>query len=271
VNNRFINTLTSLVILALVSLVDFLQGHRLSLSIFYIAPIFLVTWYQGRIRGMVVSILCAIIWFLIEYYARPYDSQVWIMAANSVLGLGFFLLVNWLLSALHRAYIREQKMARHDPLTNAYNRLAFTELSEKVLESARSKPGPLALAYLDLDNFKQLNDTEGHAAGDRLLQLVVETISGYLHKRDILARLGGDEFAILLPGQAADEAKELLTRIQTTLLEKMRQRSWPVTFSIGIVCYSKTPAVMKEVIHEADMLMYEVKHSGKNHIKVLVH
>lgn len=262
------NITSSIFLLLLVTVIDFLQGHRLSLSLFYLAPISLITWYHGRLPGVIFSFLSATFWFYIEYYARPYDPDLWIMIWNSVLRLGFFLITTWLLFALRSAFEREKQLARRDHLTMAWNRYAFYEMSEIEVFRARRYKHPLSLAYIDLDNFKEVNDRFDHATGDSLLKQVVKRIHSHIRKTDILCRLGGDEFALLLPETTGETALILMNRIKKDLLSDMKARNWPVTFSIGIMAYEHPPEKLKEIIHEADQLMYSVKRSGKNKIEL---
>ena len=126
---------------------------------------------------------------------------------------------------------------------------------------------PLTVVYLDLDNFKAVNDRFGHKAGDNLLCEVAETISKNIRSIDTVARLGGDEFVVLLPETKAKPAEFVSRKIQNELLEVMKTHDWPVTFSIGVATYNKTIGTVDEIMKEADTLMYAVKLNGKNMIK----
>jgi diguanylate cyclase (GGDEF)-like protein len=117
---------------------------------------------------------------------------------------------------------------------------------------------------------RALEDRFGHGTGDRVLSTVGRTLQVRARTTDIVARLGGDEFAILMPEAGADAAHALLTRIQSALMETMRQNGWPVTFSIGSVTFSAPPENVEKLIEKADALMYSVKTSGKNRIETLV-
>jgi predicted signal transduction protein with EAL and GGDEF domain len=212
--NRFVNTTAGILLLLIVSSIDLMQGHRFSFSLFYLAPISLIAWYQGRIAGIVFAVLSAMIWFLIDLYARGFHLAIWLMGWNAILRFGFFLITTWLLSALREAYSREQNLARKDFLTQIWNRFAFYELAEIEVARARRYQHPLSLAYIDLDNFKKVNDRFGHSTGDELLKRVVDLITSYIRKTDLFSRLGGDEFALLLPQTPGNTAITLLERIQ---------------------------------------------------------
>jgi diguanylate cyclase (GGDEF)-like protein len=122
------------------------------------------------------------------------------------------------------------------------------------------------LAYLDLDNFKQVNDSFGHETGNELLVMIAQAISHHVRNTDFVARVGGDEFCILMPHTDSDAAKSLLGKVQDLLLSEMKKRNWPVTLSIGGVTFVRPPKSAREMIQAADALMYSVKSTGKNRI-----
>jgi diguanylate cyclase (GGDEF)-like protein len=128
--------------------------------------------------------------------------------------------------------------------------------------------GPeLASSIFYLDNFKEVNDAHGHQAGDELLRLVAQLLEANVRKADTVARLGGDEFALLMPDTELTNAKAVVGRLQARLLQAMRSRRYPVTFSIGVSVFQTPPASVEETIRAADQLMYAVKRSGKNRVR----
>lgn len=127
-----------------------------------------------------------------------------------------------------------------------------------------AKALPSRAVLIDLDKFKEVNDTRGHAAGDALLVCVANGLRGRLRSSDIAGRLGGDEFVLLLPGMDATSAKAYIEDLQHRLLNAMNEHQWPVTFSIGIASYALGPADLDDLVAKADALMYEVKYGSKN-------
>jgi diguanylate cyclase (GGDEF)-like protein len=119
---------------------------------------------------------------------------------------------------------------------------------------------------MDVDNFKQINDTLGHSTGDDVLRSVVEGIQQYTRSMDVIARMGGDEFAFLLPETDQEATRQAVTRIHQGLAKKMLQNHWQVTFSIGVVTFIKIPETVDEMVKIADQAMYQVKNSTKNGI-----
>ena len=246
-----------------IGVVDVLTGSELSLSLFYLIPVVIVTWFLGKTYGLVISVACAIAWFVADVLGGSSYSHPAIRLWNAAIRLGYFISVTWLLPAL-KALGREKELAREDYLTGAYNRRFLFEAVKKELDRMQRYNRPFALAYLDLDDFKSVNDRLGHRVGDTVLCAVVDQAKKYLRKTDIIARVGGDEFILLLPETDQAALQKLIPRLQDALLGEMCRSHWPVTFSIGVLtcwCFSTTA---DELINRADELMYRVKENGKN-------
>ncbi len=248
-------------------IVDYITNPELALSIFYLIPISLVAWYTGLWTGILFSVISTIVWLvpdMITVLGRTYSA---IAYWNAVARLGFFLIVTAILAALKTALDREKESARTDPLTGVSNRNCFYTLASMEVDRAQRYRHPLTIVYIDLDDFKTINDNLGHHVGDALLRIVAQTIQTTLRMIDIAARLGGDEFVILLPETEYKQAQAVVQRIQQNLLSAMQAEGWSVTFSIGAVTYVRPPANVDEMIKQADAFMYTVKSSGKNKIK----
>lgn len=267
-NSRNFVILNSIIGLLVIGYIDFLQGYRFSFSIFYVLPIAYITWYNSKIEGIIFSFLSAIVWFYADYFARPHTPDMLLLSWNSILRFGFFAIVTFLLSELKKSSIKEKAVARHDYLTNTWDRMAFFELSEIEIARAKRYLKPLTIAYIDLDNFKKVNDQRGHEEGDRVLKEVSLTVSRHIRKSDIFSRIGGDEFTLLLPETDSVEAHGLIERIKNHLTKVANDNQWPVTFSIGVVSFILTPKSVEEMINVADTLMYSVKRTSKNRIVV---
>jgi diguanylate cyclase (GGDEF)-like protein/PAS domain S-box-containing protein len=161
--------------------------------------------------------------------------------------------------------------AAHDPLTGLVNRRGFEERLEQLLASARAEDRAHALCYLDLDHFKVVNDTCGHAAGDELLRRLPGEIEPLLRPGDTLARLGGDEFALLLPDCALDEARRLAGRVRDAVRAfrfGWQYRSFSLGASIGVVGLTAASRGREAVLGAADTACYVAKEQGPNHVHV---
>jgi diguanylate cyclase (GGDEF)-like protein/PAS domain S-box-containing protein len=164
------------------------------------------------------------------------------------------------------ALAAERRLARVDPLTGLANRRAFYEGAELERKRALRHSRPLSVAYVDLDNFKQINDRMGHEVGDQLLIQIGSILQNTLRAEDLAARMGGDEFAILLPENDYESARTAVYKTHRMLTDMAKDKKWPVTFSIGMVTFSVPPESVEEIVRVADDLMYSVKHNGKNSI-----
>ena len=157
-------------------------------------------------------------------------------------------------------------LAEHDPLTDLCNRRKFTEEFDKSLRTAIRYGHKNALLFLDLDQFKDINDTSGHRAGDELLRLVANALIRVTRFTDLVARLGGDEFAILMPESSIEGAETLAGKVIKELSQIKLQYGHvrhKVSTSIGIVHYPLHDATIHELMGYADLAMYKAKASGK--------
>jgi diguanylate cyclase (GGDEF)-like protein len=264
----------SLILLALLGWVDHLTGDY-SLIVFYLVPVSLVAWFVNRPAGMLFCLLAVLTRLAADEGPAFFTQNFTLINAplhywNECVELLFLLIMSLLFSALRRNLDTEKNLASIDPLTGALNRRAFFDIAEYEFNRSRRYGHATSMAYIDLDNFKDINDRQGHAVGDNLLVTVTRTISAHIRSTDILSRFGGDEFVILLPETPGEAAATVLTKIHDQLNRAMAANNWPVSFSIGAVTYAKPPPSVEEIIRKADMLMYEDKRSGKNRLLHIV-
>jgi diguanylate cyclase (GGDEF)-like protein len=258
--------LISLELMILFGIVDYATGYEISFALFYLIPVSLAAWFIGRKSGLVISIASAVIWYETNALAGEIFSNGIIPIWNSATRLGFFYAVTVLLSRLKQAMDHERELSHTDHLTGAMNSRAFYKLAEYEIKKCERFERPITIVYIDLDNFKEINDQFGHSTGDTVLKNVVQKINGNVRATDILARLGGDEFALLLPETNQEAAHTIVTRLQSILLEEMLRCKWQITFSIGVLTCTTPPAGINEILHQADELMYSAKNNGKNAI-----
>ncbi len=164
----------------------------------------------------------------------------------------------------HRAEIALQHLAHHDTLTGLPNRAFLNERLAKVMEAARRTGEPVALALIDLDRFKDVNDTMGHDVGDALLQDVAVRLRGVLRERDLVARFGGDEFAVLLPDTGGVEASQIVQRLLASMSPPcvINGRSLSVAGSIGLAVSPLHGRTTATLLRKADVAMYAAKRAG---------
>ena len=260
----------SFALVMILGVIDHLTGYDISFSIFYLLPVVLVSWFDKRSHAVIISILSAAVWLFADISSGHIYSHSAIPAWNSIMRLGFFLIVAFSLLEIKKLLEKEQTSARTDFLTGVANSRAFYSFAQIEIDRSARFSRPFTIAYIDIDNFKQVNDRLGHIQGDNLLQSVAKTIKDNIRSIDIVARLGGDEFAILCSETNEENAKTALNKVQKELLSIVKNNDWPVTFSIGAVICSKS-CDLDELIKEADKLMYTVKERGKNGIKYKIY
>ena len=159
-------------------------------------------------------------------------------------------------------------LALVDELTGLPNRRAFFDALERLLAAMQRRDGHASVAILDIDQFKRINDTYGHAAGDEVLRTVARVCARNLRQEDLVARIGGDEFAVQLPDLTAAEAGEIVERVRMRLEETevtVSGESTTVTFSAGVADIDLREATMVSIIR-ADAFLYEAKCAGRNRV-----
>ena len=248
-------------------LTDYLTGYELGFSIFYVLPLAFIVWFGSRNLGLVAAVISAVLWLTVDIASGHVYSHPLIPIWNAFIRGVFFVLIVVLLSEIKIAHEKERKLARFDNLTGAVNARYFYELLTIEIERSERYRHPFSIAYIDLDNFKQVNDQNGHLVGDRVLQTVVQTAQSHLRKTDIVGRLGGDEFVLLLPETDQPQAQAVMSKLREQLLLAMQSADWPVTFSIGVITCQKPPTHPQLLLKAADALMYQVKHHAKNDIR----
>ena len=249
-----------------IGVLDYLSGSELRVFPLYYIPISLVAWFQGRTSAVIVAALSAMSWFASNYLAGLQFSHPSLWVANSFVQAVSFVVVGLLIATLRAALARERGLNRLDPLTSLMNTRAFYEEADRLLALCRRKERPVTIAYLDLDNFKDVNDSLGHQAGDEVLRKVGSLLRASLRPSDLTTRLGGDEFAILLPETGEMQAGATLERLHSLLANRFASAASGVTSSIGAVTFMTLPANVEEMVHQADIRMYAAKNKGRNRI-----
>ena len=250
--------------IVLLGAVDYLSGYEVSFSLFYLAPVAFATWYINRTAGVICAVLSCLIWYLADFTSGHQYSNAAIPVWNAIVRLGFFLITALLLTSLRTVLTNQQHLARTDALTGLFGRRAFEERLAHDLALAQRNHSLLTLVYVDLDDFKSVNDQQGHAAGDRVLRLVGDCLSATVRATDTAARLGGDEFALVLPDTNSDEARGVVLKVRNKLQQSLRDANWNVTCSMGAVTFVSPQMSPPEALARADKLMYRVKRQGKD-------
>ncbi|MCX7829876.1 MAG: GGDEF domain-containing protein [Acidobacteria bacterium] len=267
---RFIDNLSKPLVFIIAFLIVFLfgeldklTGFEISFSIFYLIPVSLTVWFCNRNCALFISVMSAAVWLWADLTSGHSYSHFAIPIWNSIMRLGFFLMAVFLLDEIKKLLRKEQQLARHDYLTGVLNSMEFAERAKIEIERSQRFNRPLTIAYIDVDNFKEVNDTFGHSRGDQLLRSIAKTLKENTRSIDLVSRLGGDEFAILFPETDKESAKAAVGKLQTQLATLTESTALPISFSIGAVVCHKSCEI-DNLIREADALMYQVKKNGKN-------
>lgn len=254
-------------VVLILGILDYFTGFELSISFFYLIPITMAAWGFGKNMGLLFSVFCAIVWLSSNMLSGLVFSNIFIGAWNTLLRFGFFGVVATLLVELRHAVEEERLLANTDPLTGVMNRRSFNEIAEKRMIVSEVNRKPYTLAYIDLDDFTEINDRYGPAAGDMVLKTVADVLHKQIRQGDLLARLGEHEFAILLNNTAQETARTITQRLQGSLREKMKFHEWEIAFSIGVMTFLTMPLSADQMVSLSEALMYEAKSEGRDAVR----
>lgn len=261
--NKPLLVFLGMILICIIGVADYLSGSEFAFSVFYVLPIAMITWGTSRRWGLVSSLISAFVWLAAESVTGQTYSSPLVPIWNSFIRLAFFAIIAVLLSSLKNS----MELTRTDHLTTSINARYFYEILQMEIDRFQRSQRPFTIAYIDIDNFKSVNDRFGHPAGDQLLIQFANSIRKTIRKSDFVARLGGDEFALLFPETDQKSARIVFSKIQGVLREEMQLKKWPVTFSVGIITCKTAPETTDQLIKLADALMYAAKNDGRNMVK----
>lgn len=264
--NSWLLAIIAVALLGCIGLVHYLLPPEFTLSLTYLIPVGFASWYIGTRYGLFLSVASVATWIFIENASNQPYSPFRTYFLYAVARFSFCVGVTLLLGRFKTALRAEQTLSRVDYLTGAVNWRSFYESASMEIERCNRYGCSFTIAYIDIDNFKDLNDRFGHTVGDNVLQAIANTVKINIRKVDILARLGGDEFVILFPETADKDASTAIQKIKNALLQNKYLKKFSVTFSIGVLTCKECPPSVDSTITLADSLMYSAKKRGKNEI-----
>jgi len=265
-NPRLSTGLLSGLLLCVITWIDGATGLSYDLSIFYLFPLFAITWFWGAKWGILTAIICVAAWCLADYSNLTQIIIQRMTLWSAGIRIGFYLLFLILLNLIKQQQAKLQLLAGQDALTGLANRRSFYEVANMEIHKCRRFGSIFTIVYIDVDNFKNINDLYGHNAGDAVLRIIANTMRQNTRIVDLVARMGGDEFVILLPETDAEDAKLAVRKIQKVLNHSMQDHQWPITFSIGVVTFNQPPISLDVMLEMVDHSMYSVKKAAKNNI-----
>lgn len=265
--HRLILWVVVIFLLILIGYLDFISGSGYSFSLFYLLPSSVAAWYLSRNYSILLAFFAVGIWQLVDVHfnrvPQSLPENIW----NLFSRLTIMVLISILLHSLRNAYKKEKELAGIDHLTQVYNVRTFNNRLDEELSRAVRYGRPLSLAFLDVDDFKKVNDTYGHKVGDQVLRDIADVLSGSVRKNDAVGRMGGDEFAILLIETGLSETRSIITSLQKMINGFIRRNKWPISISIGVITCETVFCNSDQLIHFADQIMYSVKEDTKDSVK----
>jgi len=235
------------------------------LGVLYIIPVLLVTWTEGLVWGIVFGLASITLREAVVWDRMPAEAPIQWRIGNAVAYIAVVAVAMAGLQKLRHSQAQLAHLVTQDALTNVLNARAFADRLGQELERNRRYPRPLALIYLDLDDFKVINDTHGHQTGDAVLRLVADAMRTSVRIADVVGRLGGDEFAVLMPETDAPLADAAAKRLVASLRNVFKGTP-NVTASIGVVACTATEASTDDLLRRADQAMYDAKRAGKDRV-----
>jgi diguanylate cyclase (GGDEF)-like protein len=249
---------------AAVGVVDYLTGTEVRVLPLYFVPVGAAAWYFGRLGGVTAAALSALAWVGSNALGGLRYSNVSIWYVNTAVQFIAFAVVALLIATVRRGEVLQASLARLDPLTGLLNRRALYEIGARITSRCRRVGTPVAIAFVDLDHFKAINDSAGHEAGDRLLREIADRLVAAVRPTDIVARLGGDEFVLLMPDLRAGDADAALERVRAAVASVLTPWGAPVTASIGAAGFASPPDHLDGMVARADEVLYRAKSTGRN-------
>ncbi len=252
----------------LIASVDYAAGPRVLLSIFYLLPVMLVAWATastgcGFIIAGATFLVGPVEALLTDFQYISPGLAVW----NGAVRLAVFCIVLFLMQKLRVLMGRLQEQALADELTGLANLRALRDAIAREIERSRRFAHPLTLAYVDIDDFKRINDRSGHDAGDRTLICFASVARATARAVDTVARVGGDEFVVLMPETEAAPALLMADRLREAFSRAASLEGTTVTCSIGLASFERAPASVEEMLTTADDLMYAAKADGGDDVR----
>lgn len=258
----------STLMIVVLGVIDLATVRDANVGAFYVLPVCMAAWAIGVRAGLLAALAAALV-RTIAFAADSGDPSSGIMFFNTMSALFAYGVVALLLGTVRAHFDDTRLMADTDPLTGALNKRAFMEAADAALMGLDRHGGALLLAYLDLDGFKAVNDSAGHAAGDAVLRAFADAARCEIDESDLLGRVGGDEFVLLRAIDDLSDGYAMAEAVHARLCEALGQLPHDVTCSMGaVIVQAGDIADHQRLLALADALMYEVKRAGKNSLRL---
>ena len=260
-NMAFRGVVQGMAILLLLGVLDWFLGHPVGARMAYLIPVFLATQRGGK-RAGILLILASMLTLVLSNYNLP-EAFRGTLAMEVIVGLTVMLVGMYLVDNTRKSLNRAHHVATHDPLTGAANRTGFNEFADAILSNAVVNESAVTVILVDCDNFKELNDKYGHAAGDQVLINLVKLLKKAVGHYGTVGRTGGDEFVAVIPRRRRPSVQKLMEEVRERFESITESQLHPATFSFGISEYRADGLSMTALIDSADRDMYRHKADRK--------
>jgi diguanylate cyclase (GGDEF)-like protein len=252
--------LAGIAALAAASMTD--DGQKVRATDFLLLPVSAMAWLaHRRVYPYLTAAVAVAVTAALSFAASAHLGAA--VAAGGA-RLAMYVIVIVVLGALRNERAMLMQAAATDSLTGAANGRAFKIFAERELERSRRYERPISLLFLDVDDFKEVNDRFGHAEGDRALEAIGRALQACVRRNDVVGRLGGDEFAVLMPEAGAEAAAALAHRMEQVVHRIKTPDGTCIHFSVGVATFATAPDGVRDLLHEAGRLMYQAKREGKD-------
>ncbi len=232
--------------------------------IFYLLPMLVGSYFlpRGEIAAnFVFALLCC--GLALSQWVDPGLRLAMFMAVALITGVVTVVVLS-LRERIRRLVTQLGELATHDSLTGALNRGAFEQRLEAELARTQRMAAPCALVVLDIDHFKRINDTLGHAAGDTALRALADAVRGAKRRSDVFGRIGGEEFAVVLPDTGLGGASTFAEKLRRSLRATMGE----ITVSFGVTDARTAGRTVRGMLHSADVALYDAKRAGRDRVVI---
>ncbi|HYA29524.1 MAG TPA: GGDEF domain-containing protein [Acidobacteriota bacterium] len=239
-----------------------ISTNEIPLQVLYIFPLTAIAIHcekKSQVVGAVILSIGLQVVTLLSYEHVSVSSKIII----SIIILASNAMVASVARYAREHYLEAERLATIDWLTGLHNRRSLELITDKEIARHKRYGGVFSFALVDLDNFKELNDSRGHPVGDEALKILAEVLRKQTRESDTVARLGGDEFAILMPNTLAVDSALLCEQLSAKVTRRMADAAFSLTVSIGCTTFENTPEATSEVFKKVDQAMYSAKANGK--------
>ena len=249
--------LTSILAMAAIFCVDLADGSEIWSQVFYLFPICAIAFSCERLTWVMVGVLLSVVLQLLTFLAYTISAPS--VIANWLITLAASAMTVGLARVARSRFARIETLATTDDLTGLHNRRGLESLAEREIARQKRHGGAFSLAVVDLDRFKELNDSKGHEVGDRALRYLGNVLRESTRHSDSIARLGGDEFTILMPNTQETDCAALCQQLSAAIARQMKDAGFAITASIGYTTCNDAPDSVATAIQKADEAMYAAK------------